>query len=242
MPNEHQALLEAMEQQSVSVCKAGLNATLPARTSIIAAANPVQGHYNRGKTVNENLKMSAPLLSRFDLIFILLDTVDEILDEHLSEHVIAQHSGRHNQARRAQARQNLHAYYNEMDADGQALEDATTRALTQGLNDDEELYVPLRARLRVVDDSMELLSHDVMRNYISYAHAYCHPRLTGEAAEILQTFYLELRSRAPADGTPVTARQLESLIRLAEARARLGRLPVGAHAQRREAKMFLTLS
>ena len=221
MPNEHQALLEAMEQQSVSVCKAGLNATLPARTSIIAAANPVQGHYNRGKTVNENLKMSAPLLSRFDLIFILLDTVDEILDEHLSEHVIAQHSGRHNQARRAQARQNLHAYYNEMDADGQALEDATTRALTQGLNDDDELYVPLRARLRVVDDSMELLSHDVMRNYISYAHAYCHPRLTGEAAEILQTFYLELRSRAPADGTPVTARQLESLIRLAEARARL---------------------
>tara|TARA_B100000287_G_scaffold168075_1_gene158596 strand:+ start:2366 stop:4117 length:1752 start_codon:yes stop_codon:yes gene_type:complete len=221
MPNEHQALLEAMEQQSVAVCKAGLNATLPARTSIIAAANPVQGHYNRGKTVNENLKMSAPLLSRFDLIFILLDTVDEILDEHLSEHVIAQHSGRHNQARRAQARQNLHAYYNEMDADGQALEDATTRALTQGLNDDEELYVPLRARLRVVDDSMELLSHDVMRNYISYAHAYCHPRLTGEAAEILQTFYLELRSRAPADGTPVTARQLESLIRLAEARARL---------------------
>ena len=220
MPNEHQALLEAMEQQSVSVCKAGLNATLPARTSIIAAANPVQGHYNRGKTVNENLKMSAPLLSRFDLIFILLDTVDEILDEHLSEHVIAQHSGRHNQARRAQARQNLHAYYNEMDADGQALEDATTRALTQDLND-EELYVPLRARLRVVDDSMELLSHDVMRNYISYAHAYCHPRLTGEAAEILQTFYLELRSRAPADGTPVTARQLESLIRLAEARARL---------------------
>ena len=221
MPNEHQALLEAMEQQSVSVCKAGLNATLPARTSIIAAANPVQGHYNRGKTVNENLKMSAPLLSRFDLIFILLDTVDEVLDEHLSEHVIAQHSGRHSQARRAQARQNLHAYYNEVDADGRALEDATERAFTQDLRDDAAPYVPLRSRLRVVDEAMEILSHDVMRKYISYAHAYCHPRLTGEAAEILQTFYLELRSRAPADGTPVTARQLESLVRLAEARARL---------------------
>jgi len=221
MPNEHQSLLEAMEQQSVSVCKAGLNATLPARTSIIAAANPVQGHYNRGKTVNENLKMSAPLLSRFDLIFILLDTADEILDEHLSEHVIAQHSGRHNQARRAQARQNLHAYYNEIDNDGRALEDATAAAMTQDLDDDAPPYVPLRARLRVVDESMEILSHDVVRKYISYAHAYCHPRLTPEAAEVLQTFYLELRSRAPADGTPVTARQLESLVRLAEARARL---------------------
>ena len=221
MPNEHQSLLEAMEQQSVSVCKAGLNATLPARTSIIAAANPVQGHYNRAKTVNENLKMSAPLLSRFDLIFILLDMADEILDEHLSEHVIAQHSGRHNQARRAQARQNLHAYYNEIDNDGQALEDATERAVTQDLGPGTAPYVPISARLRVVNDSMEILSHDIMRKYISYAHAYCHPRLTPEAAEVLQTFYLELRSRAPADGTPVTARQLESLVRLSEARARL---------------------
>ena len=140
MPNEHQALLEAMEQQSVSVCKAGLNATLPARTSIIAAANPVQGHYNRGKTVNENLKMSAPLLSRFDLIFILLDTVDEILDEHLSEH--ASRNTAVDTIKLAELkRDKTNAYYNEMDADGQALEDATTRALTQGLNDDEELYV-----------------------------------------------------------------------------------------------------
>ena len=221
MPNEHQALLEAMEQQSVSVCKAGLNATLPARTSIIAAANPKQGHYNRGKTVNENLKMSAPLLSRFDLIFILLDTVDEILDEHLSEHVIAQHSG-HGQARRLQARQNLHAYYNEIDVDGRALADASEAAFRVGTQDTDPstAYVPLRQRLRMLGDQ-EPLSHEVMRKYITYAQAYCHPRLTGEAAEILQTFYLELRSRAPADGTPVTARQLESLVRLAEARARL---------------------
>lgn len=218
MPSEHQALLEAMEQQSVSVCKAGLNATLPARTSIIAAANPIQGHYNRGKTVNENLKMSAPLLSRFDLIFILLDTVDEVLDEHLSEHVIAQHS-KHGQARRKQARQNLHAYYNELDADGMALHDASVAAFTQDL-DDVNMYVPLKTRLRATQE-IETLSHEVMRKYISYAHAYCHPRLTAEAAEILQTFYLELRSRAPAEGTPVTARQLESLVRLAEARARM---------------------
>jgi DNA helicase MCM8 len=92
MTTEHQALLEAMEQQCVSVAKAGLVASLSARTSVIAAANPVGGHYNRAKTVNENLKMSAALLSRFDLVFILLDKPDELLDKQVSEHIMSLHS------------------------------------------------------------------------------------------------------------------------------------------------------
>ncbi|ESR42117.1 hypothetical protein CICLE_v10013573mg [Citrus x clementina] len=134
MSAEHQALLEAMEQQCVSVAKAGLVASLSARTSVLAAANPVGGHYNRAKTVNENLKMSAALLSRFDLVFILLDKPDELLDKRVSEHIM----------------------------------------------------------------------------------------MTKPAAEILQKFYLKLRDHnTSADGTPITARQLESLVRLAEARARL---------------------
>ena len=57
MSSQHQALLEAMEQQSVSIAKAGIVCTLPARASILAAANPVGGHYNRAKTVSENLKL-----------------------------------------------------------------------------------------------------------------------------------------------------------------------------------------
>ncbi len=56
-----------MEQQSISISKSGIIANLPARTSILAAANPIGGHYNRAKTVSENLKMSSALLSRFDL-------------------------------------------------------------------------------------------------------------------------------------------------------------------------------
>ena len=56
MGSQHQALLEAMEQQSISIAKAGIVCTLPARTSLLAAANPVGGHYNKAKTVSENLK------------------------------------------------------------------------------------------------------------------------------------------------------------------------------------------
>ena len=70
MKSEHSSLLEAMEQQRVSVNKGGARASLPARTTILAAANPHKGRYDRSKSVRENLKMSAPLLSRFDLVFV----------------------------------------------------------------------------------------------------------------------------------------------------------------------------
>ncbi|GFO09466.1 DNA replication licensing factor mcm8 [Plakobranchus ocellatus] len=93
MTAQHQALLEAMEQQSISIAKAGIVCSLPARTSIIAAANPVGGHYNKAKTVSENLKMGGALLSRFDLVFIMLDKPDEEMDGVLSEHVMALHAG-----------------------------------------------------------------------------------------------------------------------------------------------------
>ena len=82
-----------MEQQEVTIAKAGLVASLPARTAVLAAANPAGGHYHRGKTVSENLKMSTALLSRFDLIFIMVDSADEVLDARLSEHIMALHSG-----------------------------------------------------------------------------------------------------------------------------------------------------
>jgi DNA helicase MCM8 len=84
-----------MEQQEVSVAKAGLVASLPARTAVIAAANPIGGRYNRGKSLQENLKLSPAMLSRFDLTFVLLDRPDEALDQALSEHVLAMHSGEH---------------------------------------------------------------------------------------------------------------------------------------------------
>ena len=89
---DYHALLEAMEQQSVSIAKSGVLTCLKSRAALLAAANPVNGHYNKLKTIQENLKMPAALLSRFDLIFILVDRPDSRHDQLLSEHIMRTHT------------------------------------------------------------------------------------------------------------------------------------------------------
>ncbi|EEH60762.1 uncharacterized protein MICPUCDRAFT_12229 [Micromonas pusilla CCMP1545] len=174
MPNEHQALLEVLEQQTVSLAKAGITVNLPARTSVVAAANPVGGVYNRSKSIMNNLKMNPALLSRFDLLFLIVDDPDEELDEYRTRHVLATHNP-----------------------------------------EGEE------ATLRLQHAQQKLLAHHA--HYITYANVHCFPRLTPEAGTILQAFYLELRAADTVgeDYPPITPRQLEALIRLAEARAKV---------------------
>ncbi|XP_024153708.1 DNA helicase MCM8 [Oryzias melastigma] len=200
--SQQQALLEAMEQQSVSLAKAGIVSSLPARTSVVAAANPVGGHYNRGKTVSENLKMGSALLSRFDVVFLLLDIPDESHDRCLSEHVMANRTGKGRTSGAVVTRSNG---------------ESETSILLQHSD------MPLSERLQVpAGQSLDLIPASLLRKYISYARQYVHPTLSPEAAQTLQDFYLSLRSQASsADSTPITTRQLESLIRLTEARAKL---------------------
>ncbi|CAJ1066760.1 DNA helicase MCM8%2C partial [Xyrichtys novacula] len=200
--SQQQALLEAMEQQSVSLAKAGIVSSLPARASVVAAANPIGGHYNRGKTVSENLKMGSALLSRFDVVFLLLDIPDESHDRHLSEHVMANRAGKGRTSSAMVTRTNS--------------ESAMSVLL-------EHSDMPLSERLQLpAGENIDPIPACLLRKYISYARQYVHPTLSPEAAQILQDFYLSLRSQAhSADATPITTRQLESLIRLSEARARL---------------------
>ncbi|KAG5420925.1 MCM6 [Candida metapsilosis] len=85
------AIHEAMEQQTISIAKAGIHATLNARTSILAAANPIGGRYNRKIGLRSNLNMTAPIMSRFDLFFVILDDCNERVDTQLASHIVDLH-------------------------------------------------------------------------------------------------------------------------------------------------------
>ena len=85
------AIHEAMEQQTISIAKAGLQATLNARTSILAAANPIGGRYNRKQTLRANVAMTAPIMSRFDLFFVILDECNETVDFNIATHIVNLH-------------------------------------------------------------------------------------------------------------------------------------------------------
>jgi DNA replication licensing factor MCM6 len=85
------AIHEAMEQQTISIAKAGIQATLNARTSILAAANPIGGRYNRKMSLKANVAMSAPIMSRFDLFFVVLDECNEAVDLNIAQHIVNVH-------------------------------------------------------------------------------------------------------------------------------------------------------
>ncbi|KAJ1728241.1 hypothetical protein LPJ61_004140 [Coemansia biformis] len=175
--SEHSSLLEAMEQQSVSIAKGGLVCSLPARASVIAAANPAGGHYNKAKTVAENLKINSALLSRFDLVFILLDRPDVDMDRFLSEHVMALHSG--TQAREESASQRPEYSQGGFGGDGGAAGDEAHS---------------FRDWLRVrPGERVDAIPPTLLRKYVAYARKYVQPRLSPEATSKLRDFYLELR-------------------------------------------------
>eukprot|EP00887_Chlorella_sp_A99_P007436 scaffold2.g7436.t1 len=207
---EHQALLGAMEQQEVSVAKAGLVASLPARTTVLAAANPVDGSFNRAKGLMDNLKLSPAMLSRFDLLFLLVDRPDADRDQRLSEHIMALHSGIPSRAVAARSRLLLTA--------GASAPLLLTDGRESACGGQPSLLERLQQR-RPDDDPVP---PQLLRKYIAYARQYCHPRLSTGAKAVLKAYYLHLRAAAAGDpcALPVTARQLESLIRLTEARAR----------------------
>jgi DNA helicase MCM8 len=203
MRPQHAALLEAMEQQMISIAKAGIACSLPARTSVIAAANPVDGHFDHAKTVAENLCMAGPMLSRFDMIFLLLDRADATRDMMLSEHIMDIHgaAGRVGGASGAGGAGGAAA-----SAAGHAGEQASLR---------DRLLPPAQ---------FSSLPPPLLRKYICYVRRYVRPVLTPPAASVLKDCFLRLRAeaaRAGADSIPVTTRTLEALVRLAEARAKI---------------------
>ncbi|KAK8522142.1 hypothetical protein V6N13_115117 [Hibiscus sabdariffa] len=170
--NARSMLHEVMEQQTVSIAKAGIIASLNARTSVLACANPSGSRYNPRLSVIDNIHLPPTLLSRFDLIYLILDKADEQTDRRLAKHIVSLHF-----------------------------------------------------------EDTEIAEHDVidlatLTAYVSYARKNIHPKLSDEAAEELTRGYVEMRKRGNFPGSSkkvitATPRQIESLIRLSEALARI---------------------
>jgi replicative DNA helicase Mcm (EC 3.6.1.-) len=162
---DRSALHEVMEQQTCSVAKGGIVATLNARTSILAAANPILGKYDPYRNITENINLPIPLLTRFDLIFAIRDEPNRDADAQLARHILGIHR-------------------------------------------------------RAGYERLPYINIDMLRKYLAYAKRV-NPVLSREAEDKIFEYYMQMRASASPDAITITARQLEALIRLATARARL---------------------
>ena len=164
-PEDRSALHEVMEQQSASIAKGGIVATLNARTSILAAANPMYGKYDPFRNIGENVDLPIPLLTRFDLIFIIRDQPSRERDQKIARHIISMHAS----------------------------------AGTAGRS---------------------VIDIDTLTKYLAYVRRH-DPEMTADAESRILEYYLKMRNIDDENMITVTPRQLEGIIRLATARARL---------------------
>ena len=169
------AIHEAMEQQTISVAKAGITTTLNSRTSVLAAANPIYGHIDELKSTQEQIDFQTTILSRFDCIFLVKDEHNEDKDIKLASHIV------------------------DISAAGKSKEQT------------EEGEIPI----------------EELKKFIAYARMKVVPKLTEESGEFLKNYYVKDRKdyfekkNKKGNDIPVTVRQLEAIIRLSEAIAKM---------------------
>lgn len=164
---DRSAMHEALEQQTVTIAKANIQATLHCETTVLAAANPKFGRFDPYELIAKQIDLPPALISRFDLIFPIRDLPDKVQDEKLASFLL-----------------NLH---------------------------------------QTSDIGQPDIDTDLLRKFISYARRYCAPKLTDGAIDVLQKYYVKMRNSGNEESfrsVPITARQLEALVRLAEASAK----------------------
>ena len=173
--NERAAMHEVMESQTVSVAKAGIVATFKAKTAILAAANPKYSRFDETKLPGEQFNIPPTILSRFDLIFPILDVMDAVKDTKLAQYMLDTHKS----------------------------------AAEHG-----------ESRIQAGDVST--IPVELLRKYVSYARRNFKPVLSQEASDKIRDFYVHLREKGKADrAVPITPRQIEGLIRMSEASAKI---------------------
>ncbi|KAI9031368.1 MCM2/3/5 family-domain-containing protein [Hyaloraphidium curvatum] len=223
------AIHEVMEQQTVTIAKAGIHTSLNARCSVIAAANPAYGQYEADKEPHKNIALPDSLLSRFDLLFIVQDEIDPVRDSKVAEHVLRMHRF---QPPRLDpgvpiTENNIQNLYD--DADDTA-------------NGEHEVYEKynrlLHGNLKQTskDKKKVLLTLLFLKKYLHYAKNRIKPTLTSGAVGVINECYVNLRTEEKRDDSssgsqkmktlPVTVRSLETLIRLSTAHAKARLSPV----------------
>merc|ERR1719228_1720398 len=188
--SDRTSIHEAMEQQTISISKAGIVTQLQARCSVIAAANPIGGRYDPSMTFSENVDLTEPILSRFDILCVVRDTVDPIADEHLARFVVASHMVSHPRSDQTDVER--------METIEKKLASATNLA------------------------GVEKIPQDLLRKYILYARERVHPKLHDMDQDKVAKMYADLRRESMTTGSiPITVRHIESMIRIAEAHAKM---------------------
>tara|TARA_Y100000034_G_C6902655_1_gene417862 strand:+ start:976 stop:3003 length:2028 start_codon:yes stop_codon:yes gene_type:complete len=184
--HDRSTMHEAMEQQSVTISKANIHATLRAETTVLAAGNPKLGRFDPYTPIPQQIDISPALLSRFDVIFVIRDLPNKTQDEAVATHVLEEHSQ------------------------------------------------------EVVRD---IIPPELLRKYIAYSKQKIKPKLTAEAVEEIKDFYVRLRNQSVSSDSdikpiPITARQLEGIIRLSESHAKIRLSP---EVSREDAKKAIEL-
>uniref|UniRef100_A0A6Q2ZEL4 DNA replication licensing factor MCM3 n=1 Tax=Esox lucius TaxID=8010 RepID=A0A6Q2ZEL4_ESOLU len=209
------AIHEVMEQGRVTIAKAGIMARLNARCSVLAAANPVYGRYDQYKTPMENIGLQDSLLSRFDLLFIVLDQMDADSDREISEHVLRMHRYR------PPGEQEGTAMPLGSTVDVFATEDPN---LNKAAEQELQIYEKKNSILHGHRNKQKTVTMEFIKKYIHMAKLL-KPILTQEASDHIAEEYAKLRSHEQVNSEsartmPVTARALETMIRLATAHAK----------------------
>ncbi len=183
-PQDRSSIHLGMEQQFITISKAGIQATLQSRCSVLAAANPKFGRFDENKYIAEQIELSPTLLSRFDVIFVILDKPETIRDRDMAEYILRGHLVGEMYKRREE---------------GEEIE----------LGED------------LVEVNKPYFEPEFMRKYIAHAKRI-YPVMTEEAMDVLRDYYLNIRKQGEIEGAavPITPRQLEAFVRLAEASAR----------------------
>jgi len=202
------AIHEVMEQQTVTIAKAGIHVSLNARCSVLAAANPIYGQYITDISTSKNIGFPDSLLSRFDLCFVVLDEHNPELDRKISEKVINNHMYNVDPAKLGE------------DNDDKVIEPQINISSKKRFNIYEKYNPYLHGK-----DKKEILTRDFLRKYIKFAKTRVTPELTKTSSDFISKSWMKLREKSMGEEwkgkiIPITVRSLESLIRLSTAFAK----------------------